>query len=61
MVKTTVGRKMTEKIQQYRKLVPEVREKTGAGFLQCLKGLYMCEGNVERAVAWVKEHPGFYI
>ena len=52
---------MIEKIQQYKKLVTEVREKTGAGFLQSLKGLYSCEGDVEKAVAWVKENPGFYI
>jgi translation elongation factor EF-Ts len=52
---------MITKFEQYKHLVPEVREKTDAGFLQCMKGLYSCEGDVERAVAWVKEHPGFYI
>jgi len=51
---------MTEKIQHYKKLVPEVREKTGAGYMRCMKGLAMCEGNVEKAVEWVKEHSGFY-
>ena len=50
---------MTEKIQHYKKLVPEVREKTGAGYLECLKGLYMCEGNIENAVEWVKDHRSF--
>ena len=50
---------MTEKIQHYKKLVPEVREKTGAGYLECLKGLYMCEGNIENAVEWIKDHRSF--
>jgi translation elongation factor EF-Ts len=52
---------MTEKTQLYRKLVPEVRKETGAPLMQCMKGLAMCEGNVERAIQWVKEHPGFYV
>ena len=50
---------MIEKIQHYKKLVPEVREKTGAGYMDCLKGLAMCEGNIEKAVEWIKEHHGF--
>jgi hypothetical protein len=38
----------------------EVREKTGAGYMQCMKGLAMCGGNVEKAVEWVKQHPGLF-
>jgi translation elongation factor EF-Ts len=54
---------MTEdtKFERYRKFIPEVRKETGAPLMQCMKGLAMCEGNVERAIQWVKEHPGFYI
>jgi len=51
---------MTERIQHHKKLVPEVREKTGAGYLECLKGLYMCEGNTEKAVEWVKENRDYF-
>jgi len=50
---------MTERIQHYKKLVPEVREKTGAGYLECLKGLAACDGNIEKAVEWVKGHHSF--
>jgi translation elongation factor EF-Ts len=53
-------RDMTERIQHYKKLVPEVREKTGASFMRCLKGLYMCEGNIEKAVKWIKENRDFF-
>ena len=52
---------MTDRYENYKKLVPEVREKTGSNFLQCLKGIYACKGDVEQAIEWVKENPGFYI
>jgi translation elongation factor EF-Ts len=51
---------MTERIQHYKKLVPEVREKTGASYMRCLKGLAACDGNIEKAVEWVKENRDFF-
>lgn len=51
----------TKLIEKYKKMVPKVREKTGAPFLQCLKGLYACEGDIEKSIEWVKQNPGFYV
>lgn len=62
MFRLPLGKKqMTERFEKYRVLVPTVHKKTGAPFLQCLKGLYECKGNIEEAVAWVKKNPGFYL
>lgn len=35
--------------------VKELREKTGAGMLDCKKALEACEGNMEKAVDWLRE------
>ena len=35
--------------------VKELREKTGAGMLDCKKALEACEGNMEKAIDWLRE------
>ena len=35
--------------------VKNLREKTGAGMLDCKKALEACEGNIEKAVDWLRE------
>ena len=35
--------------------VEELREKTGAGMLDCKKALQESEGNMEKAVDWLRE------
>ena len=35
--------------------VKELREKTGAGMLDCKKALEACEGNIEKACDWLRE------
>ena len=35
--------------------VKELREKTGAGMMDCKKALDACEGNMEKAVDWLRE------
>ena len=35
--------------------VKELREKTGAGMLDCKKALEACEGDMEKAVDWLRE------
>ena len=35
--------------------VKELREKTGAGMLDCKKALQESEGNMEKAVDWLRE------
>ena len=34
--------------------VKELREKTGAGMLDCKKALEACEGNIEKACDWLR-------
>ena len=36
-------------------LVKELREKTGAGMLDCKKALEANDGNIEAAVDWLRE------
>ncbi len=36
--------------------VKELREKTGAGMLDCKKALDACEGNIEKAIDWLREN-----
>ena len=36
-------------------LVKELREKTGAGMMDCKKALTECEGDIEKAVDWLRE------
>jgi len=36
-------------------LVKELREKTGAGMMDCKKALTECNGNIEAAVDWLRE------
>ena len=36
-------------------LVKELREKTGAGMMDCKKALTECDGNIEKAVDWLLE------
>ncbi len=35
--------------------IKELREKTGAGMLDCKKALQECEGNQEKAIDWLRE------
>ena len=35
--------------------VKDLREKTGAGMMDCKKALDACEGNMEKAIDWLKE------
>ena len=37
------------------KLIKELREKSGAGMLDCKKALNECEGNIEEAQTWLRE------
>ena len=34
--------------------VKELREKTGAGMMDCKKALEACEGNMDKAVDWLR-------
>ena len=36
-------------------LVKELREKTGAGMMDCKKALTECDGNLDKAVDWLRE------
>ena len=36
-------------------LVKELREKTGAGMMDCKKALEAVDGNVEAAIDWLRE------
>ncbi|MCR5462120.1 MAG: elongation factor Ts, partial [bacterium] len=36
-------------------LVKELREKTGAGMLDCKKALEATDGNIENAITWLRE------
>lgn len=36
-------------------LVKELREKTGAGMLDCKKALETCDGSIEKAIDWLRE------
>ena len=35
--------------------VKELREKTGAGMMDCKKALEACEGSMDKAVDWLRE------
>ena len=35
-------------------LVKELREKTGAGMMDCKKALVATDGNIEQAVDWLR-------
>ncbi len=35
--------------------VKDLREKTGAGMLDCKKALEACEGNIEKSIDWLRE------
>lgn len=37
------------------KMVKELRDKTGAGMMDCKKALTQCEGDVDKAVNWLRE------
>ena len=37
------------------KLIKELREKSGAGMLDCKKALNECEGNIEDSIKWLRE------
>ena len=36
-------------------MVKELREKTSAGMLDCKKALDACDGDMEKAVTWLRE------
>ena len=35
--------------------VKELRERTGAGMMDCKKALTECEGNMDKAIDWLRE------
>ena len=35
--------------------VKDLRERTGAGMMDCKKALDACEGNMEKAIDWLRE------
>jgi elongation factor Ts len=37
------------------KLVKELRDKTGAGMMDCKKALTATEGNIDAAIDWLRE------
>lgn len=37
------------------KLVKELRDKTGAGMMDCKKALTQCEGDIEKSINWLRE------
>lgn len=37
------------------KLVKELREKTGAGMMDCKKALEACDGDIEKSFDWLRE------
>ena len=37
------------------KLVKDLRDKTGAGMMDCKKALNETEGNIEKALEWVRK------
>ncbi len=37
------------------KMVKELRDKTGAGMMDCKKALTQCEGNIDKAINWLRE------
>ena len=36
-------------------LVKELREKTGAGMMDCKKALEACNANIDEAIDWLRE------
>ena len=36
-------------------MVKELREKTGAGMMDCKKALTECDGDMEAAITWLRE------
>lgn len=43
------------------KLVKELREKTGAGMMDCKKALEACDGDIEASFDWLRENqPSFF-
>ena len=36
-------------------LVKELREKTGAGMMDCKKALTECDGDISKAIDWLRE------
>ena len=38
------------------KLVKELREKTGAGMMDCKKALEACDGDIEASFDWLREN-----
>ncbi|NLC94070.1 MAG: translation elongation factor Ts, partial [Bacilli bacterium] len=36
-------------------MVKELREKTGAGMMDCKKALQECDGDMEKAIDWLRE------
>ncbi|MCK9329120.1 MAG: translation elongation factor Ts [Candidatus Cloacimonetes bacterium] len=37
------------------KMVKELRDKTGAGMMDCKKALTQCDGDIEKAINWLRE------
>ena len=37
------------------KMVKELRDKTGAGMMDCKKALVECNGDIDKAIDWLRE------
>jgi elongation factor Ts len=48
-------RKENKHMEINAKLVKELRDKTGAGMMDCKKALSECAGDIEKAVNWLRE------
>ena len=42
------------------KLIKELREKSGAGLMDCKKALCTTNGNMEEAIKWLNEHRSWW-
>lgn len=52
---------MTKRLfEEYKESIPKVRKSTGAPTLHCIKALYQSDGDVDRAIDWIKINPCDY-
>ena len=55
LLKTSVGSTMSLQATVSAAMVKELREKAGAGMMDCKKALNECDGNVDAAVDWLRK------
>ena len=53
--------KLSELTEEEKLKLNELREKTGEPFLQCVKALYQCNGDIEKSIVWLSTGVKFYI